>query len=303
MSTHFSIKIEQFRVAMLSEGILPPFEIQLDGLIHRFHVDGDKHKSKNGWYVFYDDLIACGVFGSWKTGASIVWCSQQSQKMNFQERAVFEKKVIEAKHKLRLEREKVQKLAAVKANRIYFKSSTVNPNHPYLIRKRVGSFCARKDHHNIVLPIVDLKGKIWSLQYIAPNGDKWFLKEGLIAEHFIPVQKYALGARYLVCEGFATAATLAECYPEHSVIAACNAGNLKLVTVGLRKHFPKSEIIVCADDDRLSSTNIGIIKGREAAIAAQAFFTSPEWPKGAPQELSDFNDLACWKSLQWESIA
>lgn len=295
--------LKQFQDAMLVAGITPPFAIQLDGAIHRFYIEGDKKGSKNGWYIFFDDFISCGVFGSWKTDFSKVWCSQQLLKMNSSERFIFDKKVKEAKIQWRLEREEIQKTASVRAERIYLKSSRVNLNHPYLLRKRVQAFCAKQDHNNLVLPVVDFAGKIWSLQYIAPNGKRWFLKEGSITEHFIPVQKYALGIQYLVCEGFATAATLAECYPEYSVIAACNAGNLKSVALELRKRFPESKIIICADDDRLSSTNTGVVKGREAAIAAQAFFTCPEWPMGAPQELSDFNDLACWSSSQSEAIA
>lgn len=302
MRIQYTIKIAQFRAAMLSLGISPPTDIQADGEIHRFYIEGDKKGSKNGWYVFFDDFISCGVFGSWKTGESRTWCSH-SQRITLQEQAVFEQKITTAKHQLKLDREKSQKFAAINAGRIYFKAAVANPKHPYLLRKQIQPFCAKQYRKNIVLPIVDFKGKIWSLQYITPNGDKWFLKDGLISGCFILVQKKSWNVKYLVCEGFATAASLAEFYPEYTVIAACNAGNLKPVAVGLRRYFPQSEIIICSDDDRLASFNTGIVKGREAAMAAQALFTKPEWPKGSPQELSDFNDLACWQRQNRGAIA
>jgi putative DNA primase/helicase len=126
---------------------------------------------------------------------------------------------------------------------------------------------------------------------------KRFLTDGAIKGNFIPVQgHHAHGVKLLICEGFATGASLAHAYPKACVIAACNAGNLKPVAVTIRKQLPQAKIIICADDDRLNTNNPGINKGREAAIASGSLFVKPNWPDGAPTHLTDFNDLVCWQS-------
>jgi putative DNA primase/helicase len=78
------------------------------------------------------------------------------------------------------------------------------------------------------------------------------------------------------------------------VLAALNAGNLKPVAVACRQHWPSAEIIIAGDDDRQTNGNPGATKAREAAIAAGAELALPQWPEGAPENLSDFNDLAVW---------
>ena len=131
------------------------------------------------------------------------------------------------------------------------------------------------------------------MQYIAPDGEKRFSPKGVIAKHFIPIRyEFKQSLKILICEGFATGATLADAYPESCVIAACNANNLKSVAIDARIHLPTVELIIGADIDR-----VGIVKAREAAIAAKASLIKPNFPLGASKKLSDFNDLFCWFDL------
>ncbi|MDP3559024.1 MAG: toprim domain-containing protein [Legionellaceae bacterium] len=124
------------------------------------------------------------------------------------------------------------------------------------------------------------------------------LSNGAIKSHFIPIQIRSSDKKILICEGFATGATLAKKYSDVSVIAACNAGNLKDVAMNIRSRLPTAEIVICADDDRLNPDNPGINKGRIAAIAAGALFAKPKWPEGSPTHLKDYNDLDCWLNDQ-----
>ena len=120
--------------------------------------------------------------------------------------------------------------------------------------------------------MIDVDGKVWSLQYINERGEKVFVRSRAIKEHFIPIHHQPDQYRkILICEGFATGATLAEMYPAYCVIAACNSGNLKPVALHIRENIPCAEITICADDDRMRSDNPGLVKGREAAIASGAF--------------------------------
>ena len=289
-----------FKDEMLKQGITPPMDIRSDGQLHRFHIDGDKKSSKNGWYVLYSDGVPCGVFGSWKKGITWKWYAKKINEMSPLERNKQMEQINNA-YKIRNEiKEQEQCEASIEANYLWSRCSLANPDHAYLVRKHIYSFCAKQYKDQIVLPIIDCSGKIWSLQYIYESGDKRFLSDGALKGHFILVQdpENTEDASILICEGFATGATLAMSNPKACVVAACNALNVEPVAVSIRKHFPNVKIIICADDDRLNPDNPGITKGRKAAIAAGALFHQPKWPVGAPESLTDYNDLACWNIEQ-----
>lgn len=290
--------MQLFQAEMSVNGIAPPKDIVADSKLHRFHVEGDKTGSKNGWYVLYLDGISCGVFGSWKKGSYFKWSSKIKSLMTATERNQQREKIKEACRIRDEMKTKEQNQASSRAEDLWYSSRPVNPDHPYILKKRISVFCARQSGKEIVLPIVDIDEKIWSLQYISETGDKCFLSNGAIKAHFIPIQIRSDDKRILICEGFATGATLAKKYPDASVIAACNAGNLKSVAMNIRSRLPTAEIAICADDDRLNPDNPGVNKGRMAAIAASALFTKPNWPEGCPTNLKDYNDLDCWLNDQ-----
>lgn len=289
----FNQVIQNFQAAMFSHGIIPSESIIADGQLHRFYIQGDKKGSKNGWYTVFIDNIPCGVYGSWKTGNSYKWCAKTPECMSKPEYTLFQKQMLDAKQKREEVHAKEQANAAKKAGRIYNNCRIADSNHPYLVNKRIKPFCARQKGKHLVLPIIDFSGNYWSLQYIAPDGEKRFLPKGAIAKHFIPIRyEFTQSLKILICEGFATGATLADAYPESCVIAACNANNLKSVALEARIHLPTVEIIIGADIDR-----VGITKAREAAIAAKASLIKPNFPLEASKKLSDFNDLFCWFDL------
>ncbi len=289
-----------FKKEMTIQGIAPPIDILADGKLHRFHIKEDKKSSKNGWYVLYSDGVACGVFGSWKEGTTWKWQAKKTHEMSSLEKNKQREQINNA-YKTRNEiKEQEQCDASTEANYLWSRCSPLNTDHPYLVKKHIKPFCAKQYKGQIVLPIIDCSGKIWSLQYIFESGEKRFLQNGALKGHFILVQDAdnEQNPLILICEGFATGATLAMSNSHACVIAACNAGNMEPVAISIRKHFPDVKIIICADDDRLNPDNPGITKGRKAAIAAGALFHQPKWPVGAPESLTDYNDLACWNIEQ-----
>jgi putative DNA primase/helicase len=301
----FSEIIQEVKEAMFKNSIVPPEEIIIDGHFHRFHIQGSKAVSKDGWYIIYHDVIPCGAFGDWKESQSIKWCFKKQGQLSKKERAHFKLQMAKAMRQRIAVRLEEQAKASMSASSLHLKSSPANPQHPYLSRKRIKPFFARQQDDLLVLPIRDFSGKLWSLQFVNINGKKWFLPNGAISGHFIPIQLNTIqqGTKILLCEGFATGATLASAYPDACVIAACNAGNLKPVAINIRQQLPNVTIVICADDDRLSLKNIGVIKGQEAAIAVGGCFIKPEWPEGSPNTLTDFNDLECWLLSQEEAAA
>lgn len=296
---NFNKIIQLFQAEMLSKGITPPKEIVSDAQLHRFHIDGDKRSSKNGWYIIFNDDIPCGVFGSWRIGETHIWCVKSQQLMSGLELFAYRKKIEQAKIKRNQDRIRQQKEASILAERLWYSACAVHPNHLYLVKKLIRPFYARQKDTYLILPIIDFSGNFWSLQFISPDisKNKWFLPNGSIKGHFIPIQgRPGDGTKILICEGFSTGATLAQDYPNYCVIAACDAGNLKPLATIIRHNVPNAEIIICADDDRLNSINTGLIKAREASIATGSLIFKPKWPDNAPNDLTDFNDLACWVS-------
>lgn len=286
----FNRIIQNFQTTMFSHGITPPENIVADGQLHRFYIKRDKQGSKNGWYILYIDNISCGVFGSWKMGITHKWCAKKQKSMSDLEKKKFQQHMAEAKQQREELRRKEQAEAAKKAEYIYHHCHAPNSNHLYLVKKRIKPFYARQKGDCLVLPIVDFDGNYWSLQFITPRGDKFFLSNGAITGHFIPIQHQpVVGRKILICEGFATSASIALAYPDACVLASCNAGNLKSVAIDIRQHLPKAEITICADIDP-----VGLTKAKEAAIAAKTLLKKPNFPPSANQKFTDFNDLFCW---------
>jgi len=88
------------------------------------------------------------------------------------------------------------------------------------------------------------------------------------------------------------------------VLAAVTAGNLLPVAEITRSHWPRADLVICADNDRATPNNPGLTKAREAANAVGAGLTKareaanavgarlavPEFAAGETGR--DFNDLA-----------
>ena len=144
--------------------------------------------------------------------------------------------------------------------------------------KKIQPFTARQDGSLLVLALQDFDGEIRSLQTIAPNGRKKLMTGGAKKGFHIPVSDQGHG-RLLICEGFATGASLAEMFPDDGVIASVDAGNLPPVAQAARAKFPDREIIIAADNDAT-----GLRFANRAARAIGALLMVPSTP-GA-----DWND-------------
>lgn len=195
------------------------------------------------------------------------------------------------------EREQRQQAAANLARTLWHKSRPADPAHPYLAAKRIPATGIRQRYGVLLVPLHSLDGALVNLQRIYPDGSKRFLSGGQVTGTFCPLGRIEPGMRLFICEGWATGVTLLEHYGAAAVVCAMNAGNLRPVAVGLRrKHGGLADLTIAADDDRRTDGNPGQAAANAAALAAGALIVAPQWPPGAPLELSDFNDLYCWES-------
>ncbi|WP_256344074.1 toprim domain-containing protein [Pseudomonas costantinii] len=191
-----------------------------------------------------------------------------------------------------------QQAAADFARRLWQASSAANPSHDYLAAKRLHAHDLREHRGELLVPLFNAAGVLVNLQRIGADGGKRFLFGGQVLGTFHLLGQIEPGRRLFVCEGWATGATLFDHYESADAVAcAMNAGNLRPVAQALRtKYGGLIELVIAGDDDRLSNGNPGRTSADAAALEAGAMVVFPEWPAGAPLELSDFNDLHCWDS-------
>ena len=282
----------EFLSAMAAAGVPISGTVVADGKVHRVDVDGDKHGSRNGWYVLHiedNSDFGAGAFGCWKRGVKETWHSKKSSGPANNE---WREKLAKMK-KEREEAEALIKLSAREKAQWVWKNSTPPPSdHPYLLKKKIRGTGLRAYRGMLVVPISEVTGELQSLQFISADGSKRFLTGGKIVDciAYLPGEKPK--AEVYVAEGLATGATIREVLGANVVIAF-NAGNLPPVARALRARFPKIKIIICADNDRWTTepmVNPGVTRAREAAKAVNATVFVPEF-KDLSTRPTDFNDL------------
>ncbi|MDR5813070.1 VapE family protein [Caballeronia sp. LZ033] len=180
-------------------------------------------------------------------------------------------------------------------------SHEVDPSHHYVIAKGIAPTGAKQLGPNLVLAIRDVIGAIHSVQTIAPDGQKIYLKDGKKSGNFV-LAGDAPGSEtgeIFVCEGWATACSIYEAVGG-VVIAAMDAGNLLPVAKALRESYSAAHIIVCADNDWATPGNPGLTKAQavaksvpDASLCFPHFddVVLPAVDDDAAKTFVDFNDL------------
>lgn len=322
---------DAFERAMIDAGLRPVWRSgegvvighNRDGKPNRFHVEGDSKGTRNGWYILFADGVPAGEFGSWKTGASHTWCMKSTTDLSPEERAAMKARLDEAR-KLREKQQREREGEAAKiANLLWNEAQPADDEHPYLVRKgihayglRIASWPVRNRDGEVfrhiddtlIVPIMDAKGKIVSLQGIFPKvdqafgRDKDFLVGGRKRGCFFIIGKPREGTPVAICEGYATAASI-HAATGWCVVIAWDAYNVPHVAKEMREAMPRAEFVVCADNDRWTTTpveNPGVHYGRMAAAEIGARLVWPEFAHldGDDDRPTDFNDLHCREGIE-----
>ncbi|MGK9450778.1 toprim domain-containing protein [Acidithiobacillus caldus] len=271
--------------AMKSRGLNPPADLP-PGKISRFSSNG-KSSDKAGWCLLFPDGEGA-VFGDHRAGWQATWQAKRSEPMTPAQKKAWRKKIVEARTQVEAERDAEHQAAAQRARREWESARPVDPQHRYLASKRVKPYGARQNERGqLLIPVLDAKGAIQSVQRISPDGSKQFLSGGKMAGGRYWLREPKRGAEILLGEGFATMASVAEAMPDAGVVMAFSAGNLKEVAESVRKQHSKTKIIVCGDRDE---SGTGQTKATEAAEAASASVV-------LPPHTGDFNDLHVGEGL------
>ncbi|MBV5338162.1 MAG: AAA family ATPase [Deltaproteobacteria bacterium] len=175
---------------------------------------------------------------------------------------------------------------------LWVESESCPHNHPYLIKKGVNADNGIRLHQptgNILVPLYDEHGVLWSVQRIDAEGGKKLNYCGKLSGNF-----YIIGGErdtVYICEGYATAQTVAMATGKTAVMAV-SAGNLATVGEKIGAMFPSSHLVFAADNDQKPDTdeNPGI-KAATAAVkqVGRGTIIAPPFPVG---QKGDWNDYA-----------
>lgn len=239
-----------------------------------------------------DRQLGLGLF---KGSAASAATTQQIERRQASEQAHREAMQREQQHL-----EEKQRQAASQAARLWKAGREAEPSNRYLQAKGVKPYNLRQLSGGRLLVPLQADGRLVNLQIIAPDGGKRFLAGGRVKGCYSQIGAISQGERVYLCEGWATGATL-RAHTGCAVVCAMNAGNLKPAALSLRARYGDAlELVIAGDDDRLTLGNPGRTAANHAANAAGALVIFPEWPAGAPDALSDFNDLSLWHAGRYQ---
>lgn len=282
--------VELFRTAMNAAGLPAPDTIIDDGGIHRFSTNG-KRGDDSGWYVLHTDSLPAGAFGCWRQGLQSTWCAKSENEQTPVEREAHRQRVQAMQAQREADEAVRQQAAALKAASAWLEANRDAAGHPYLKAKGIGSHGSRiAGNGALLVPMHDSDGKLWNVERINPkdSSDKKGLFGGRRKGCYHSIGK-PTGA-LIVCEGFATGASIHEATGQ-SVTVAFNAGNLLPVATALRKKYPALRIVLAADDDWRTPGNPGMTQAKAAAEAVGGFLAVPAFAADRPEKAKDFNDL------------
>ena len=319
--------VPAFLQAMHAHGIVPDARgrdaLNADGTLVRFHVEGDRRGTRNGWAVLFGDHVPAGEFGSWRTGSRHVWCAKSETTLNVAEqRAIRQRQDAARAERERQQRER-EEAAAKAANVLWNRALPADAHHPYLVRKgihahglRVAAWPVRNSDglvfryidNALLVPVMNAAGRIVSLQAIFPRTDpalgrdKDFLCGGRKQGCFHVIGKPLPGEPIAIAEGYATAASIHQATGGCAVVA-WDAGNLAAVARAWRSAVPDGSFVICADNDqwtRQPLDNPGVTHATRAAAEIDARVVWPEFTTlhGDDDRPTDFNDLHLREGLE-----
>ena len=221
-------------------------------------------REKRGWYILHEittsrgDVLIVGSYGAWRGNEN------HARKIELRGRQMDPTEVAALKRRLAEDRKaadavlEAERKRAAEAAAVMWGKLSEDGDADYVAAKKVQGYGLRYSPKGAaVLPLLDTQGRIHGLQLLRTAAEaererrpaKEFWPRGLAKKghfHLIGSPSWLL----LVAEGYATAASLhmATGYP---VAVAFDAGNLQPVAEALRKRYPQTKLLICADNDDL----------------------------------------------------
>lgn len=304
--------IAEFLDFLSANNCAPAYDSDIipDDKPHYYQLAGDTGAQKRGSYCLkIDGEIAVAWVRNHRYGESYSYFGKPDKQWTAEQKAEFKKR-IEVEKRAREKQEAEAHTQAAIESKTRWDSATPAIKHAYLTKKQVKSHGLRVLGNDLLVPMY-ADNKLWGFQVITPDGDKFFgyrdatgkitggcRKKGC---YFPLATKDEDKSVILLAEGYSTAASIREA-TNLPTIVCYDAGNLKPVAVSLKKKYPESRFVICADNDLLGKNkkqepyNTGIEKAREAAATIKG--AAVIWPELGEKEC-DFNDLYVQKGSEY----
>ena len=286
--------ITQITAQMVAAGIVAPPEIVADGKMHRFAPEPGR--SATGWYIVHPDPTApVWSFGDWRLNIKERGEADPGRVLDPAEIADRKQRLRDLRAKIAAEEARFQAGAAIEARQRWDGCGPAPAMHGYLKSKGVDPCGTRMAGGNVLVPMRDIDGKLWSLQEVAADGRKHNQEGGRRKGCFFQIGE--IGETFCVGEGFSTCASIHKA-TGFAVASAGEAGNLECVAKALRGKYPHATMVICGDDDWLTKVNgkpknVGKLAAKKTAEAVGGVLALP-WFFGSarPAWATDFNDMA-----------
>lgn len=265
-----------------------------DGKLHRVKCAHDNNGGNSGRYFFHNNGVPMGKYGCFhehnENGLGLTWKSDAPDTRTEAEKSADRERIAQAQAERSAETLLEQANTATMCFKVWATSADATSDNPYLIKKGIQPHGTKTDGKNLLIPIYDGEHSLSSLQTIDPSGQKRFQYGGKITGCFHKFGNPASNV-LLICEGFATGASIAEA-TGYQVVCAFNAGNLAPVAQKLKISEPKLNIIIAGDND---ASNVGQDKARAAASSIGAHLAIVDFSGmdigNVEKPPTDFNDL------------
>lgn len=295
---------EQVLLLMFQLGISPASNenLQLDGELHRYDIEGDRRGKRNGAYCIHTDGIPAGFVQDWKRDVKTKWKYDTSrfsaEEREYYDSEEYKKKSDEERKRKEAERKAKQAEASERARILFESLPPAECDHKYLQRKQIYSYGLRKQEDMLAVPLRDINGIVRSIQWIKEDGTKRFYPgakiEGLMWSVALDTLKEETTERICLCEGMGTGAKAYE-LTNIPVVAAISCYHLEETARMLRDKYPKAEVIILADDDKETEEkqhyNPGVREAKKAVEKGYAnLYVTP--PFKSSEEGTDWDDYA-----------
>ena len=295
--------IADFTHAMQEVGLtLDKHGVIDDGRIHQCKCPHDKANRKSGRYYLHSDGVANGAFGCYHESDNALaneWKSTApAPTMSDAERKAYNERMEQQRAEREAQTAQEQKDAQADCIELWGRAHGATSAHPYIERKGIRAYGVRELNGALLVPLYDGKDNLCNIQFIQADGAKKF-KTGAKKKGAY----FAFGATdtkaVVICEGFATGASIAQA-TGHTVVVAFDAGNLLPVAERIKSNLPDGwRLIIAGDNDCWKDTNTGKDKATACAVAVGAGVVIPDFTGcEITNEPTDFNDLHALAGLE-----
>ena len=280
--------------------------------VTRYKVAGDKGSETSGTYKVFTDKRPAAFIHNHRTGEHDKWAFDfEELKSDKNYNKLYElsktpefKAEAERVQKEREAKEAADKLRATnKAKAQWDGAQAATDEHPYLTRKHVKSYGLKVNSDGaLLIDFYNVNREFKGTQKIFKNGFKPYAKdcEKTGAFRIMGGQPLKDGDTVLLCEGYATAATIHELIGDrYRVVMGIDCYNLYPVTKAIKSKFPNIIIGIAPDDDEGKHRDTdGKNPGIEHAIkccegGAGYYIPIPFSEEDKQAKLTDWNDYYC----------